>query len=389
LCGIHIPRWSSAPAATRKRALTFSGTGFPFGPLGADTLRPDTISNRYLDANRRVSARKECLRVISYLLRRLLGAIPLLLGILTLIFFIINIAPGDPTARYFNPNVAPEVIEQMRRNLGLDQPLHIQYFRWLASFAQGNFGHSFGQMRPIADILPTVLWNTIQLMIVAVILIFVIGMLIGILQAVRQYSVVDNVLTFFALFFYSMPSFWLALMLILIFSLKASQWGWPVQFPASQMTSVGYEFMSTPQQLSDRFMHMIMPAIALGIGGAAGIARYMRGSMLEVIHQDYIRTARAKGLSERTVVFKHALRNAMIPIVTLLGLYLPYLLSGSVLIETIFAWPGMGRLIVDSIFQRDYPLVMATSFIAAALVVVGNLVADILYAVVDPRIRTE
>jgi len=327
--------------------------------------------------------------VISYLLRRLLGAIPLLLGILTLIFFIINIAPGDPTARYFNPNVAPEVIEQMRRNLGLDQPLHIQYFRWLTSFAQGNFGYSFGQMRPISEILPTVLWNTIQLMAVAIVMIFGIGMLIGILQAVRQYSVVDNVMTFFALFFYSMPSFWLALMLILIFSLKASQWGWAVQFPASQMTSVGYEFFSGSEKVADRFMHMLLPAIALGIGGAAGVARYMRGSMLEVIHQDYIRTARAKGLSERTVIFKHALRNALIPIVTLLGLYLPYLLSGSVLVETIFAWPGMGRLIVDSIFQRDYPLVMATSFIAAGLVVLGNLLADIMYAVVDPRIRAE
>lgn len=327
--------------------------------------------------------------MISYLVRRLIGAIPLLLGILTLIFFIINIAPGDPTARYFNPNVAPEVIEQMRRNLGLDQPLHIQYFRWLASFSTGDFGYSFAQLRPISDILPTVLWNTLQLMIVAVVMIFVLGMLIGILQAVRQYSVVDNVMTFFALFFYSMPSFWLALMLILVFSLKASQWGWAVQFPASQMTSVGYEFLSTGERIGDRFMHMFLPAIALGIGGAAGIARYMRGSMLEVIHQDYIRTARAKGLSERTVIFKHALRNALIPIVTLLGLYLPVLLSGSVLIETIFAWPGMGRLIVDAIFQRDYPLVMATSFIAAGLVVVGNLVADVLYAVVDPRIRAE
>lgn len=327
--------------------------------------------------------------MISYLLRRLLGAIPLLLGILTLIFFIINIAPGDPTARYFNPNVAPEVIEQMRRNLGLDQPIHIRYIRWLGAFAKGDFGHSFGQMRPIADILPTVLWNTVQLMVVAVFLTFVLGMLLGILQAVRQYSAIDNVSTFLALFFYSMPSFWLALMLILIFSLKANEWGWPIDFPASQMTSVGYEFYSGWEKASDRFMHMLLPAISLGIGGAAGIARYMRGSMLEVIHQDYIRTARAKGLSDRTVIFKHALRNAMIPIITLLGLYLPILLSGSVLTETIFAWPGMGRLIVDAIFQRDYPLVMATSFVAAGLVVLGNLLADVLYAVVDPRIRTE
>jgi peptide/nickel transport system permease protein len=206
---------------------------------------------------------------------------------------------------------------------------------------------------------------------------------------VRQYSVADNVLTFLALFFYSMPSFWLALMLILIFSLKASEWGWAFSLPASQMTSVGYEFMPLGQQIGDRLLHLLLPVIALGVGNAAGVARYMRGSMLEVIHQDYIRTARAKGLSDRTVVFKHALRNALIPIITLLGLYLPILLSGSVLVETIFAWPGMGRLIVDAIFQRDYPLVMATSFVAAAMVVIGNLLADVLYAVVDPRIRTE
>lgn len=327
--------------------------------------------------------------MIAYLLRRIVGAIPLLLGILTLIFFIINLAPGDPTARYFSPNVSPEVIAQMRRNLGLDQPLHIQYFRWLTSFLQGNFGYSFGQMRPISEILPEVLWNTAQLMLASLVVIFVVGMLVGIVQAVRQYSTSDNVLTFLALFFYSMPSFWFALMLVLLFSWKANQWGWPFQLPATGMTSVGYEFMSLGGKIRDRVEHLILPVVALGIGNAAGVARYMRGSMLEVIHQDYIRTARAKGLSERTVIFKHALRNALIPIITLLGLYLPVLLSGSVLVETIFAWPGMGRLIVDAIFQRDYPLVMATSFVAAAMVVVGNLLADVLYAVVDPRIRVE
>ena len=326
--------------------------------------------------------------MFSYLIRRLLGAIPLLWGILTLIFFIIHLAPGDPTARFFNPNVAPEVIAQMRHNFGLDQPVYVQYYKWLSSFVRGDFGYSFGQMRPIADILPETLWNTVQLMLVALVVIFVVGMLIGIVQAVRQYSLSDNVLTFGALFFYSMPSFWFALMLILIFSLKASQWGLP-QLPATGMTSVGYEFLPFGAQVWDRIRHLILPVIALGIGNAAGVARYMRGSMLEVINQDYIRTARAKGLSERTVIFKHALRNALIPIITLLGLYLPILLSGAVLVETIFGWPGMGRLIVDAIFQRDYPLIMATSFVAAAMVVLGNLLADVLYAVVDPRIRNE
>jgi peptide/nickel transport system permease protein len=327
--------------------------------------------------------------MIGYLVRRLLGAIPLLLGILTIIFFVVHLAPGDPTARFFNPNVSPEVIEQMRRNLGLDQPLHIQYWRWLSSFLTGDFGYSFGQMRPIGEILPEVLWNTLQLTLVSLVVIFAVGMLIGIVQAVRQYSIADNVLTFLALFFYSMPSFWFALMLILILSLRAGQEGWLLQFPASGMTSIDYEYLSAGGKLRDRVMHLILPAIALGIGSAAGVARYMRGSMLEVIHQDFIRTARAKGLSESKVIFKHALRNALIPIITLVGLYLPFLLSGAVLVETIFAWPGMGRAIVEAILARDYPMVMATSFVIAAIVVLGNLLSDVLYAVVDPRIRNE
>jgi peptide/nickel transport system permease protein len=328
--------------------------------------------------------------MIGYLLRRLLGAIPLLLGILTLIFFVMHLAPGDPTDRIFsNPNVSPEVIEQMRRNLGLDQPIHVQYGRWLWSFVRGDFGYSFGQMRPINEILPTVLWNTLQLTLISLVVIFILGMLIGIVQAVRQYSIADNVLTFLALFFYSMPSFWFALMLILIFSLRAGQEGWALQFPASGMTGIEYEYMGAGGKLLDRARHLFLPAVALGIGSAAGVARYMRGAMLEVIHQDFIRTARAKGLSERTVIFKHALRNALIPIITLLGLYLPFLLSGAVLVETIFAWPGMGRTIVEAILARDYPLVMATSFVIAAIVVLGNLLSDVLYAVVDPRIRNE
>lgn len=325
--------------------------------------------------------------MLRFLVRRLIGSIPLVLGILTLIFFIMHLAPGDPTSRYFDPNVSPEVIEQMRHNLGLDQPVPIQYVKWMAAFLTGDFGISFAQMRPISEILPPVMWNTLQLTLVSTVIIFVLGMLIGIFQAVRQYRASDNVLTFVALFFYSMPGFWFALMLTLLFSLKANQWGFPIVFPASQMTTVGYEFMSPLGKITDRFMHLVLPAVALGIGSAAGVARYMRGSMLEVIRQDYVRTARAKGLSERVVIFKHALRNALLPVITLLGLTMPYLFGGAVLVETIFAWPGMGRLIVEAVFQRDYPLIMATSFVISVMVILGNLVADMLYAVADPRIR--
>jgi peptide/nickel transport system permease protein len=319
--------------------------------------------------------------------RRLLGAIPLLIGIATIIFFVLRLAPGDPTTFYFNPNIPPDVIEQLRRNLGLDQPLHIQYVRWVTSFFSGDFGYSFAQSRPVRDILLEALPNTLMLTGSALVLVFVIGILIGVLQAVRQYSVFDSASSVISLFFYSMPSFWLALMLMLVFSLKAHQWGWPIALPPTGITSVDYEFMSAGEKVWDRISHLILPVGTLTLALAAGVARYTRGQMLEVVRQDYIRTARAKGLPERTVIMKHALRNSLLPVITLLGLYLPFLFSGAVLIELIFAWPGMGRIMVDAIFQRDYPLVMATSFVFAVLVVVGNLIADVLYAVADPRIR--
>ena len=318
-----------------------------------------------------------------FILKRALLAIPTLLGASTLIFFLMHAAPGDPTSMYIRPDIDPAVIEQMRKNLGLDQPVHVQYVKWVSSFAQGRFGYSFSQKRPIADIIKDTLPNTLLLSGVAMLIIFTVGVLIGTVQAVRQYSLVDNFATVIAFFFYSMPSFWFGLMLILLLSYKL-QW-----LPASQMTSVNYEFLPAGEQWIDRLKHLLMPALALGIGAAAGVARYMRSGMLEQIHQDYVRTARAKGLSERVVIFKHAMRNALIPIITLLGLYFPFLVGGSVLIETIFAWPGMGRLIITAIFQRDYPVVLASAFVISIMVVVGNLIADILYSIVDPRVRVE
>jgi peptide/nickel transport system permease protein len=271
----------------------------------------------------------------------------------------------------------------MRENLGLDQPVHIQYVKWISSFLQGEFGYSFSQKRPIADILKDTMPNTLILSGVALAIIFILGIVIGTVQAVRQYSWGDNLATALAFFFYSMPSFWFGLMLILLFAYKL-QW-----LPASQMTSVNYEFMSGSAQLTDRLKHLLMPAIALGVGGAASVARYMRSGMLEQVRQDYVRTARAKGLSEGKVIFKHAMRNALIPVITLLGLFLPFLMAGSVLIETVFAWPGMGRTIVTAIFQRDYPVVLATAFVISVMVILGNLIADMLYSIVDPRIRVE
>ena len=318
-----------------------------------------------------------------YVLRRLVGAIPLVLGIATIIFFLINLAPGSPIDLIVGPGVTREFREQMIRNFGLDQPLHIQYVKWLSAMFTGDFGYSFSQTRPVRDVLLGFLPNTVTLSLAALFVAFLFGVVLGTVQAVRQYSALDSGLSVALLFFYSMPSFWLALMLILVMSLML---GW---FPVSGTVSTDYEFLSLSGRVIDRVRHLALPTLSLALVLTAGIARYMRGSMLEVVRQDYVRTAHAKGLPERVVVFKHALRNALIPIVTLVGLYLPFLFSGTVFIETIFAWPGMGRAIVGAIFQRDYPLVMAGSFFFATMVVLANLVADILYAVVDPRIRYE
>jgi peptide/nickel transport system permease protein len=326
--------------------------------------------------------------MLTHVLRRLAGAIPLVLGIATIVFFVLSLAPGDPAALYAAPGVSPEALEQIRRNMGLDRPVHERYVLWMGSMLQGDFGMSLARGQPVRDVIFQILPNTLLLSFSAMVLAFTAGVLIGVVQAMRQNSWLDGVLSVLALFFYSMPSFWLAIMLILAFSLYARNvWGWPIWFPSSGMTSVDHAFMSPGAQLRDRLMHLVLPSVSLALVLAGGIARYMRGSMLEVVRQDYIRTARAKGLPERTVIFKHGLRNALVPVITLLGLYLPFLFSGTVFIETVFAWPGMGKLMVDAFFQRDYPLVMAGAFVFALIVILGNLLADVLYALVDPRIR--
>ncbi len=326
----------------------------------------------------------------AYVVRRLLQAIPLLWGILTIIFLLIHAAPGTPFDTLLGPQMPPEVRAGLIRTYGLDQPMHIQYVSWLWAFVRGEWGVSLVDFRPVSTLLWERLPNTLVLSGLALLLIFAIGVVLGVLQAVRQHSAWDRFLTLAALFVYSMPSFWLAIMLILLFSYKAAEWSWFPDFlrlPATSPTSVNYEWLGPWERVADRLRHLVLPVFSLGIASAASVARYARGSMLEVIRQDYIRTARAKGLPERSVIFKHALRNALLPVITLLGLYLPFLLSGAVLIEKVFAWPGMGLTIVNAILQRDYPVVMATSFLFSTMVIVSNLIADLLYAWADPRIR--
>ena len=310
---------------------------------------------------------------------------PILLGLVTLTFLLLHLAPGDPTTAYFDPSVPPEVLETMRRNLGLDEPLHVQYLKWLAAFFTGDFGYSFSQHRPVAAAIGEALPNTLLLGGTSLLLIFALGCAAGVVQAVRQYSFTDDALTFLALFLYSVPGFWLALMLILAVS---SPWmPEALRLPISGMTSIGYESLGFWEKIADRARHLVLPSVALGLASAAGVARYARGSMLEVIGEDFIRTARAKGLSRGRVILKHALRNALLPVISLFGLYLPLLFGGAVVIEVVFSWPGMGRLLYNGILARDYPLVMASTFLFGALVVAGNLAADLLYAAADPRVR--
>ncbi|HER19612.1 MAG TPA: ABC transporter permease [Chromatiales bacterium] len=327
--------------------------------------------------------------MVRYAARRLLQAVPLLVGILTLTFVLLHLAPGDPTATYLTDNVSPEVVERTRARLGLDRPLPVQYLKWVGAFATGDWGTSYVGGEPaVAERIGAALPNTLLLGLVSLVLIFVLGGLIGVVQAVRQYGISDTTLTIGSLALYSMPGFWLGLMMQI--AVSSSWWPDALSLPVSGIIDVReHPGMSPLQQVLDVARHMVLPTIALGLASAAGIARYMRGEMLEVIHQDYVRTARAKGLSERRVIFGHALRNALIPIASLLGLYLPLLIGGSVVVEKVFAWPGMGLLLYDSVLARDYPVVMAATFLFGALVVAGNLVSDLLYAVLDPRIRYE
>lgn len=322
-----------------------------------------------------------------YIIKRLIQAVPLLLGVATVTFLIVHLAPGDPMDMFLENrnlrNIDPEVIELIRQKYGLDQPLHVQYVKWLGNLLQGDLGESFTHRRPVSALLAEAIPYTLQLTVLALLLDALVGIALGIFSAVKQYSVLDKTVTIGSLIIYSLPSFWLALMLVLVFSVNL---GW---FPTSQTRSLDYEFLSWFEKLADRAWHLVLPVFVLGIASAAGTARYMRSRLLEVLNEEYVLAARARGLKERAVILKHALRNALIPIITIYGLSLPFLLGGAVIIETIFAWPGMGRLAVLAIQARDYPVILATTMIAAVLTVIGNLVADVTYALVDPRVSYE
>ncbi|HYS16245.1 MAG TPA: ABC transporter permease [Candidatus Binatia bacterium] len=323
--------------------------------------------------------------MLGYALRRLILAIPLLIGITFISFFVIHLAPGEPTELQTGDTPVQsdkEVRERLRQVYGLDKPLHVQYWNWLNRLARLDFGRSFSpDARPVLQKIGERLPVTLLLNIVEMMVIVALAIPVGVLSATRQYSKFDKVTTIFVFVGFATPDFWLALMLMILFGV---QLGW---LPISGLRSPTWEYLSFWQQQWDFVAHLTLPILVATFGGLAGFSRYMRQSMLEVIRQDYIQSARAKGLPESVVIAKHALRNALLPIVTVLGLSLPGLIGGSVIVESIFAIPGMGQLMVQAVFERDYPVIMGNLVIVATLTLVANLIADLTYSLVDPRIR--
>ncbi|MGE5801119.1 MAG: ABC transporter permease [Gemmatimonadota bacterium] len=316
----------------------------------------------------------------AWLLRRLVASVAIIVAVVTFVFVLIHLAPGEPCPS--DEPVDPTVCLELKRQFGLDQPLPEQYRRYLVALAHGNLGYSFSLRRPVRDALAETIPFTLQLGAAALLLDFVLGLMIGIYQASRVNRVPDLLLGNVTLFVYSLPTFWLALILLLLFAEKL---GW---FPVGGANDP--IFCPTVDSLycaADRLWHLLLPAATLGLVGAAGTARFQRAAMLDVASQDYVRTARAKGVPERRVVLHHQLRNALLSFITRFGLAFPFLLTGAVLIETIFAWPGMGRLAFHAILTRDHTLVTATALIASTVVVLGNLLADILLELADPRLR--
>ncbi|OIN98919.1 diguanylate cyclase [Candidatus Desantisbacteria bacterium CG_4_10_14_0_8_um_filter_48_22] len=318
-----------------------------------------------------------------YIARRLLLMIPVFLGITLVTFFIIHLAPGSPSdlLAEAGPRVSYEARARLEKLYGLDQPIHIQYLRWLKRFVVLDFGRSFRDERPVIDKILERLPATILLEGLSLLFIFLIAIPIGVLSAAKQYSAFDKSTTLLVFIGFSVPSFWLALMLMDVFGVRFNI------LPISGIRDIGSEYLPFWGRMLDTLKHLVLPVFVSAFTGLASVSRYTRAAMLEAIRQDYIRTARAKGLDENTVIYRHALRNAMLPVVTLIGFSIPGLIGGSFIIETIFAWPGMGRLGFNAIMARDYPVIMGVGVISAFLTLAGNLVADILYAVVDPRIR--
>jgi peptide/nickel transport system permease protein len=316
-----------------------------------------------------------------YLIRRILISIPTLIAISIVLFTILALAPGDPLAEFaMNPAVPPEVRQRIRQSMGLDDPIPVRYVKWASSMLRGDFGYSFRSKSPVIDLIRQRLPTTLYVIGTAYLLSVLIAIPVGVLSAIRQYSIFDNIATTFAFIGFSLPTFVTGILFILVFSVKL---GW---LPMIYRTTIETEGLAG---LWEKGKQALMPIMVLGLFETAALTRYTRAAMLETIHQDYVRTARAKGLSERVVILRHALRNALIPVVTIVALSIPGIFTGAVITEQIFRVPGMGSLLISAIRDNDTPVIMAITIIFSALVVLFNLIADILYGVLDPRIKYE
>ena len=321
--------------------------------------------------------------MLRYIARRLGQAAVIVAIVATITFVLIHLAPGDPfSAVLDNPNVSERVRATLRAQYGLDRPLPEQFVRYVGALAHGELGWSFSHERPVSEVLMRTLPNTALLMGVALVASFSLGILIALIQVARRGSMVDHTISGVSLFFFSMPDFWLALLALLAFTY------WLPIFPVGgAVDPVMHEYLSLGGRFLDRLKHLALPALTLTILAAASVARYQRAALLDVLPADYIRTARLKGLTEREILRRHALRNALLPTISLVGLSFPALLTGAFFIEKVFAWPGMGLAVVGAIGTRDYPLVVGGVIIGSIMVTLGSLIADLLYVWADPRIR--
>ena len=318
----------------------------------------------------------------AWLLRRIAAGLAIVFAAVSLTFVAVHLAPGRP---FFAPDerpMDPAVVARLNHIYGLDQPLPVQYVRYLVALAHGEMGESFSQRRPVAEAIAAAVPNTVLLTATALAIDFFLGIVIGLMQAARARRRSDVALGSITLFFYSLPTFWLALVLQLVCGLWL---GWfPTGGTIDPALHASLPFLG---QLADRLHHLVLPALTLGLVGAGGTARFQRAALLDALGHDYVRTARAKGLAESAVLVRHAWRDALLPVISLAGLALPFLLTGAVLIEKVFSWPGLGKLATDAISARDYPLVLGTTLLATCAVVLGSLVADVLTAAADPRVR--
>ncbi len=321
--------------------------------------------------------------MIHYIVRRILGLIPVFLGITLISFFVIHLAPGKPSdiQSSLNPKVSYEARLRLEKLYGLDKPIHLQYVEWLKRFGRFDFGRSYIDDRNVSEKIFERLPITLLINVSSLVLILVIGIPLGVLSAVKRNSLSDRCATVTVFFGFSAPEFWIALLAMSLFGITL---GW---FPISGIKSLDFEYFTLPGKVLDVARHIMLPVCIAAFGGLAGISRYMRASMIGIIGQDFIRACRAKGLTEARVIYVHALKNAVLPVITILGLSVPGLIGGSVIFESIFAIPGMGRLFYEAVMARDYTTIMGILSIGAVLTLAGNFLADITYFYADPRIR--